>query len=89
MFLKILFKLHRISGWVLLFLVFLFFLSGYGMTKQIINPVLAAKIHNYFLPIPFLIFLFLHCLFPFKILIKKISLKLLLAILFAAFLLLF
>jgi len=89
MFLKILFKLHRISGWVLLFLVFLFFLSGYGMTKQIINPVLAAKIHNYFLPIPFLIFLFLHCLFPFKILIKKISLKLLLALLFAVFLLLF
>jgi len=36
MFTKILFKLHRISGWVLLVLAILYLVSGYGLTRQII-----------------------------------------------------
>jgi len=82
---KILFKLWQISGWVLLFLTILFFVSGYGMTKQIIPVNLAVKIHNQILPIPFLLFLILHCLFPGRNLFKRIPLKIILAVLFLFF----
>jgi len=43
MFTKILFKLHRISGWVLLVLAILYLVSGYGLTRQIIPYSLAIK----------------------------------------------
>jgi len=82
---KILFKLHQISGWVLLLLTILFFVSGYGMKKQIIPIDLAIKLHNKILPIPFLIFLILHCLFPIKNLLKRIPFQSIFAILFLIF----
>jgi len=56
----ILIKLNRISAWILLVFVFLFIISGYGMTKQIIDPVLAAKIHNTLIPIPFFVVFIFH-----------------------------
>jgi pyruvate formate lyase activating enzyme len=82
---KILFKLCQVSGWILFFLTILFFVSGYGMTKQIIPVNLAVKIHNQILPIPFLLFLILHCLFPGRNLFKRIPLKIILAVLFLFF----
>jgi len=82
---KILFKLCRISGWILLGLTVLFFVSGYGLTKQIIPVGLAARLHNQILPIPFLIFLILHCLFPIRNLFKKIPLRIVFSILLSFF----
>lgn len=42
---KTLTKFNRLSAWILLFGIALYFLTGYGMTKEIIDPVLASKLH--------------------------------------------
>ena len=57
---KFLIKLNRFSAWVLLVLIILFIVSGYGMTKQIINPVSARYLHDKVLPIPLFVFFLLH-----------------------------
>jgi len=57
---KFLIKLNRFSAWVLLVLIILFIISGYGMTKQIIDPVFATYLHDNILPIPLFIFFLLH-----------------------------
>lgn len=71
---KILFKLSRWSGYVLIVLMVLYFISGYGMTKQIIDPVLAKTLHEKWLLWPTVIALLLHTLFRLRcFLIKKIK----------------
>ena len=71
---KILFKLSRWSGYILIVLMILYFISGYGMIKQIIDPVLAKILHEKWLPWPTVIFLLLHTLFRLRsFLIKKIK----------------
>jgi len=57
---RFLIKLDRFSGWTLLVLIILFIISGYGMTKQTINPVTATFLHDKLLPIPLFIFFILH-----------------------------
>lgn len=57
---KFLIKLNRFSAWVLLVLIILFIISGYGMTKQIINPVFAKYLHDKLLPIPLFVFFLVH-----------------------------
>ena len=57
---KFLIKLNRFSAWVLLVLIILFIISGYGMTKQIIDPIFATQLHDNILPIPLFIFFLLH-----------------------------
>lgn len=57
---KLLIKLNRFSAWVLLVLIILFIISGYGMTKQIIDPVFATYLHDNIFPIPLFIFFLLH-----------------------------
>ena len=57
---KFLIKLNRFSAWVLLVLIILFIISGYGMTKQIIDPVFATYLHDNIFPIPLFIFFLLH-----------------------------
>jgi len=47
--LKIFVKINRISAWILLVGIFLYFVSGFGMTKGFISPSLASKIHLSFL----------------------------------------
>lgn len=71
MWVKILFKLNKFSGWILLILIVLFIISGYGMTNQIIDPVFARYLHSQVLPIPFYIFLGLHLILPLKRLFQK------------------
>ena len=56
-------KLQRASNIALLVLIILFFISGYGMTRQIIDPVFAKILHEKILPIPFVFFLLLHIFF--------------------------
>ena len=41
-------------------LVLAFVLTGYGMTKHIMDPVLAKYIHTQLLPLPLLIFFCIH-----------------------------
>jgi len=57
---KFLIKLERFSAWVLLVLVILYIVSGYGITKMIINPVFSRYLHDRLLAIPFFIFFVLH-----------------------------
>jgi predicted heme/steroid binding protein len=42
-------KIDRIAAWVLLCGMLLYFITGYGMTKGIIDPALATKLHLNFL----------------------------------------
>lgn len=53
-------KIDRFSGWSLLVLMILYFISGYGMAKEIINPVTAKYLHEILLPIPMFIFFTIH-----------------------------
>lgn len=70
---KILFKLSRWCGNILVILMFLYFISGYGSTKAIIDPIFSKKLHEVWLPIPTVICIILHTLFPLKrFLIKRI-----------------
>lgn len=47
---KYLIKFDRLFAWILFASMFLFFISGYGMTKGIITNSLAIQIHNKILP---------------------------------------
>jgi len=44
-------KLDRLAAWTLLATMLAYFVSGYGMTKGIINSQLAVNIHNEWLPL--------------------------------------
>ena len=57
---KFLHWIDKIGMWILMFLVLSFVLTGYGMTKHIMDPVLAKFIHTQLLPIPLLIFFCIH-----------------------------
>jgi hypothetical protein len=57
---RFLIKLSRFSAWVLLVLVILYIISGYGITKGIIDPVFSKYLHDKLLAIPFFIFFVLH-----------------------------
>ena len=57
-------RVDHLGVWILLFLVLLFILTGYGMTKHIMDPVLAKYIHSQLLPLPLFFFLWVHILKP-------------------------
>ncbi|PJE57562.1 MAG: hypothetical protein COU82_01250 [Candidatus Portnoybacteria bacterium CG10_big_fil_rev_8_21_14_0_10_38_18] len=57
---RFLIKLERFSAWILLILVILYIISGYGITKGIIDPVFSKYLHDKLLAIPFFIFFVLH-----------------------------
>jgi predicted heme/steroid binding protein len=44
-------KINRAAAWILLVTIFLFFISGYGMTKGIIDRQLSIKLHQDILPL--------------------------------------
>ncbi|MFZ5802052.1 MAG: hypothetical protein ACOY3K_02920 [Candidatus Omnitrophota bacterium] len=54
----------RVGQWVLLFILLLYVLSGYGMTKRILDPDLARWLHFRFLPIPLFLCFLIHTLIP-------------------------
>ena len=55
-------RIDDFGVWILLFLILLFIVTGYGVTKHIMDPVSAKYIHSQLLPIPFFIFLLIHVL---------------------------
>ncbi|MFZ5559305.1 MAG: hypothetical protein ACOZAL_00705 [Patescibacteria group bacterium] len=57
---RFLIKLERFSAWVLLVLMILYVISGYGVTKGIIDPIFSKYLHDKLLAIPFFIFFILH-----------------------------
>lgn len=57
-FVRIMIKLDRISSWTLLFVIILFAISGFGMTKGIISYSVATNLHfNILAPIGLIAFL--------------------------------
>jgi len=57
---RILFKLHRVSCWGLAFLIFLFIISGYGMTQGVIDRKIGGLLHSTILPPPLFLLFSLH-----------------------------
>lgn len=59
---RLLNKIDKFGMWILLCLVLLFVITGYGMTKHLMDPVAAKYIHTQILPVPLLIFFCIHIL---------------------------
>ena len=57
---KFLKRIDKFGVWFLLALVLSFVFTGYGMTKHIMDPVLAKYIHTQLLVLPLLIFFSIH-----------------------------
>lgn len=53
-------KLDRLSAWVLFASMLFYFISGYGMTKGIISPSFASKLHLDILPIVIILAFVFH-----------------------------
>ena len=48
-------KMDRIFAWILLGAMVFYFISGYGMTKGLVDPVMATKLHVDILPLVIII----------------------------------
>jgi hypothetical protein len=57
---KFLNQIDKFGMWILMALVVSFVFTGYGMTKHIMDPVMAKYIHTQLLPLPLLIFFCIH-----------------------------
>jgi predicted heme/steroid binding protein len=64
-------KINRVSAWVLLAAMFLYFLSGYGMTKGIIDTRFSAWLHINILPWIVMIFFVIHIFFSIRLSFKR------------------
>ena len=64
-------RIDNFGVWILLFLVLLFVLTGYGMTKHIMDPVLAKYIHGQILPVPLFVLFLIHILKPVRAQFKR------------------
>ena len=53
---KYLVKIDRLAAWGLLLTMLAYFISGYGMTKDLIPAEPALKLHNNLLPILAMVF---------------------------------
>jgi len=88
---KYLIKIDHFFAWVLFGGMLLYFISGYGITKGIIDPAFAAKLHLNILTYIILIAFIIHPIFAIHLALKRwciwnISTKLLLFTFFAVFL---
>ncbi len=70
---KILITLNRISAWILFVVIILYIVTGFGMTRQIIDPVFARYLHISVLPWPLFIFLGLHIIICFRNLYRRLK----------------
>jgi hypothetical protein len=55
-------QIDRYGAWLMLLISILFFISGYGMSKHIMDPALAHYIHVQLLPVPFIVLFMIHVL---------------------------
>lgn len=49
---RVLKHIDRACGYSLIFLMLLFFISGYGLVKGFMDPYLAKSLHERWLPVP-------------------------------------
>jgi predicted heme/steroid binding protein len=68
---KYLIKIDRIAAWVLFASMFAYFISGYGMTKGIIDSVFAANLHTKYLPTVIIFAFALHTSFAIHLAFKR------------------
>lgn len=68
---RLLIKLDRVAAWILLVGFFLYFLTGYGMTKGIMAFELARLLHNEVLPLPILLAFLIHGSYGVHISLKR------------------
>jgi len=83
-------KTDRFFAWILFISMLLFFISGYGMTRGIINGELAVNIHNKILPPIVIIAFVIHTWYAIHLAFKRWRIwswftKVLLALFFLAF----
>jgi predicted heme/steroid binding protein len=64
-------KIDRFAAWVLFISMLIYFISGYGMTKGLINPSFAAKLHTGWLPLIILIAFTLHTSYAIHLAFKR------------------
>lgn len=68
---KYIIRLDRLAAWLLFFCVIAYFISGYGMTKGIIDPALARIIHIQILPYIVLVGFIIHASFGIHAFFKR------------------
>jgi len=64
-------KIDRIAAWTLLISIFLYIISGYGMTKGIVDAKLATQIHNDYLPFILLASFSVHTFYAIRMTFKR------------------
>lgn len=62
---------NRWSGYLLFICVLLYFVTGYGMTKQIIDRSTAKLLHERWLPAPVFVLFTLHSLINIKLILLR------------------
>lgn len=60
-------KINRIMAWILLATILLYIITGYGMTKELIDPSLAAKLHLSYLAYPMIIAFIYHTAYAIRL----------------------
>lgn len=68
---KLLVKIDRIAAWTLLISFILFYFTGYGMLKHLMDLELARRIHDDILPVPILIAFVYHASFAVHLSLKR------------------
>lgn len=91
---KYLIKIDRLFAWILFISIFLYFVSGYGMTKGVITPKLAADLHLSILTYIVLVSFVVHTGFAIHLAFKRWNFwnvfgKLVWAVFYIAFILFF
>jgi hypothetical protein len=64
-------KIDRMAAWALLITMFLYFISGYGMTKGLIDNKLAINIHNNWLPLILIISFSIHTCYALSLSLRR------------------
>jgi len=59
-------KVGRWSGYILIFFIFVFFLTGFGQTRGILPRIYSKYLHEKVLPLPAFFFFILHTLLNIK-----------------------
>jgi predicted heme/steroid binding protein len=68
---KYLIKIDRLAAWALLGSILTYFISGYGMTKGIIDPVLALNLHTKYLPTVIILSFAIHTSYAIHLALKR------------------
>ena len=63
-------KADRWGSWALLIIVLAFVLTGFGMTRHLMDPALANFVHTRILPPPLFVLLLVHVFRPVRGLLK-------------------